>query len=79
MRQKYRNVGALAFDSDDGLASLQASDVISWSERRKQASELKSGFEPLAALFEERHVEVPYKVEWMAEVAEGLRAKLRRA
>lgn len=77
MRNNERNVGTLAFDSDNRLAALQAADVVAWAARRRLASELKSGFEPLAAIFENgRHVEVPYKREWMIAVAGGLRAQM---
>jgi hypothetical protein len=70
------NVGTLGFDSDDALSGLQAADVVSWSVRRRLASELKSGFEPLADLFDRKHIEVPYKQEWMTDVARTIHAKM---
>jgi hypothetical protein len=71
------NVGTVGFDSDDNLSALQAADVIAWSVRRKLASELKSGFEPLAGIFDNRHLEVPYKPEWMDTVAQTVRSKMK--
>ena len=71
------NVGSLTFDSDDRLAALQAADVISWATRRRDASKLKSGFEPLSDLLnDDHHIEAPYKAEWMKDVATALRAKM---
>jgi hypothetical protein len=70
------NMGTLAFDSDNKLSALQAADVVSWSVRRKLASELKSGFEPLAELFDSSHIEVAYEEEWMLGVAAALRGKM---
>jgi len=70
------NVGDLAFDSDEVVSALQAADVVSWSVRRQGASKLKSGFEPLAGLFHENHLQVPYKQEWMEAVANTIRAKV---
>ncbi len=67
------NVGALAFDSDHNLAALQAADVIAWSIRRRLAATFKNGFEPLAELFVERHVEQEYKEEWMTQVSKTIR------
>ena len=69
------NVGAIGFDSDDNLSALQAADMVSWAVRRRSASELRSGFEPLADLFDERHIEVPYQDKWMESVAGTLRAR----
>ena len=70
------NVGTLGFDSDDELSALQAADVVSWSVRRKLASELRSGFEPLTGIFDKKHLEVPYSLEWMLDVAKTIRAKM---
>ena len=71
------NVGALGFDCDDAISALQAADVVSWSVRRNLASELKSGFEPLAELFDSKHREIPYAPEWMMSVAEAMRANMK--
>ncbi|HUI79650.1 MAG TPA: DUF3800 domain-containing protein [Bryobacteraceae bacterium] len=73
---KDSHMGAVVFDSDAVLAPLQAADVIAWALRRNSAEGLKSGFEPLADLFDDCHLEVPYKTEWMASVAESLRDKM---
>jgi hypothetical protein len=69
------NAGMVTFDSDDNVCALQAADVISWSVRRRMASKLKSGFEPLADLFDEKHIELEYKDNWMADVADMHRIK----
>lgn len=71
------NIGTVGFDSDDEFSALQAADVVAWSVRRKLAAELKSGFEPLADIFEDRHLEVPYKPEWMETVAQTIRTKMK--
>jgi hypothetical protein len=71
-------LGTIGFDSDDDISALQAADVVSWSVRRKLASELKSGFEPLAELFiGGYHLEIEYKEDTMkmiADVARGERS-----
>ena len=68
------NLGTIGFDSDDEISALQAADVVSWSVRRKLASELKSGFEPLAELFEGGyHLEIEYKEETMKMIADVVR------
>jgi hypothetical protein len=73
------SMGDLDFDSDHNCAALQAADVVAWSVRRRLASALKSGFEPLANLFhDDHHIEVEYKEEWMKGVADSLRAKRQR-
>jgi len=77
LRNADLRVGSLTFESDNGLSALQVADVVSWATRRKQASELRSGFEPLTDLFDDKHSEVPYEPEWMLEVAEKLRAKMQ--
>jgi hypothetical protein len=69
------NIGSLEFDSDDDVAALQAADVIAWAVRRKLASTLKSGFEPLEELFDDYHVEVEYNEDWMKGVANTIRSK----
>jgi hypothetical protein len=71
------NIGSLEFDSDSNVAALQAADVVAWAVRRKLALALKSGFEPLADLFDDYHVEVEYNQEWMTGVADTIRAKAR--
>jgi len=43
----YVNVGAMAFDIDDCVAPLQASDVIAWSARRQHLGKLTEEFQPL--------------------------------
>lgn len=77
LRNADLRVGSLTFESDNMLCVLQVADVVSWATRRKQAAELKSGFEPLADLFDSNHSEVPYEQEWMLGVAEKLRAKMQ--
>jgi hypothetical protein len=69
------NIGSLEFDSDDNVAALQAADVVAWAVRRKIASALKSGFEPLEGLFDVKHIDVEYNEEWMTGVANTIRAK----
>lgn len=76
LRKSDLKTGTLAFDFDEALAALQAADVISWTQRRKQAAELKSGFEPLVDILNDRHFEASYKPEWMAKVANALRARM---
>jgi len=68
------NIGSLEFDSDSNVAALQAADVVAWAVRRKLVSALKSGFEPLADLFDDYHVQVDYNEEWMTGVANTIRA-----
>jgi hypothetical protein len=74
-REHPLNMGDLHFDSDDNSAALQAADVVAWSVRRKLASTLKSGFEPLEELFNGEHVEIEYREDWMNGVANTIRAK----
>jgi len=71
------NIGTLGFDSDDELSALQAADVVSWGVRRKLASELRSGFEPLADLFNDLHTEIRYQEEWMKSVADTLKIRAK--
>lgn len=78
IQAKDEYAGAISFDSDTLLASLQVGDVIAWATRRKHAEGLKSGFEPLADLFDDKHLEAPYELGWMVSVADSLRAKMKK-
>jgi hypothetical protein len=75
LQSKGVNLGALSFEKDDSNCALQAADMISWTVRRTLSAALPVGFEPLSGLLGEYHVEVPYKQEWMQEVADELRAQ----
>jgi len=73
--ERSLSMGTVAFDSDNTVCALQAADVVSWSVRRRMASNFKSGFKPLADLFDDKHFEVDYKDNWMADVADMHRTK----
>ena len=52
----FRNIGSMAFDTDDRVSALQAADVIAWSARRRANGMLEEEFSPLnEALSEPYH------------------------
>lgn len=63
----------IVFSSDRSLCALQAADVVTWSVRRQLAGYFPSGFEPLQGLFDKHHLDLDYRDEWMAGVADSIR------
>jgi hypothetical protein len=60
-RGGFLYTGALRFDADDNIPSLQAADVIAWATRKKElAGTLPEGFEPLNEVLREDFV-LPHK------------------
>jgi len=69
---KHMNVGSLTFENDRACNALQAADVIAWASRQSVIGPFSNGYEPLANLFNEAHVQEPFSESEMA----GLAARL---
>lgn len=62
---KMSNIGSLAF-GDKNISALQAADVIAWGERRRRTGlSIAKGFEPIATIFNEYHLEHSWQNEWL--------------
>jgi len=73
LASRLPSLKTIEFCSDTSLCALQAADVVTWSVRRQLAGRFPSGFEPLQRLFDEHHLDLKYKEEWMVGVADSMR------
>jgi hypothetical protein len=67
------HAGSLMFVSDTDDPAIEAADVIAWTVRRKLVGLFNNGFEPLAEILAEQHMEQPLEDEWMDEIAAAIR------
>jgi hypothetical protein len=67
------HVGALDFGDDKKVSALQAADVVAWTVRRIRAGlPLRKGFEPLAGILNDPHLEKQFAETWMEEIATAI-------
>ena len=69
----FPRVSRICFQSDDDGTALQAADVLSWAVRRNLSATFAHGFEPLKDLFDQHHLNLEYKDEWMKGVADKIK------
>jgi hypothetical protein len=74
----YLHLGPLSFENDAYSPPLQAADVIAWSVRRRRNEGFTPGFEPLAAIFDDGHLEEEMTPELMAQLEAAFRSVQRR-
>jgi hypothetical protein len=65
----FPRVAKMEFLSDSEVRALQAADVLSRAVRRDLSATFAHGFEPLEGLFDDHHLNLEYKAEWMRGVA----------
>jgi hypothetical protein len=64
------NVGSLTFDDDKLWSALQAADIIAWASRvRAQSDHFHNGYEPLAGLFDNAHIQEKYPEKALAQLS----------
>jgi hypothetical protein len=72
------HVGPLAWGDDEEIPALQAADVIAWAVRRKEAGEsFDEGYTPLLDVFQEGHLPQHFEAEWIGEIAQTIRDRVR--
>jgi hypothetical protein len=76
--QEY-NLESVSFGDDESVPALQAADMIAWGVRRRLCSGLTKGFEPLAELFHVQHEEQQFSSEYLEEIANSLRDRMKVA
>jgi uncharacterized protein DUF3800 len=70
----FPRIAAIEFLSDSHVNALQAADVVSWAVRRHLSGIIAHGLEPLDYLFDQHHLVLDYKEEWMRDVAAKVQA-----
>lgn len=67
------NLGSLTFADDKRVTALQASDLVCWAVRRRATNKSFEGFEPLAAILDQRgHNQSPFSEDSMREIMKHL-------
>jgi hypothetical protein len=68
---EFLHMGALGFDSDSEVLTLQGADVVSWTARRKLTGDFRRGFEPLESILDEPdHIQQEFPDDLMVELAQ---------
>lgn len=71
-------IGSLSFDDDRVVTPLQAADVIAWAARvQVQSGAFTKGYEPLAELLDESHLQHEFPENAMEEIAKRIEAVQR--
>jgi hypothetical protein len=69
----FMNIGSLTFEDDATCNALQAADVVAWASRCREAgTKFDKGYEPLANLFDEAHVQETCPPKALLELVEAM-------